>query len=134
MLETNKAIIQELCSALNWRDWDALGKLFAPNYVHRGSSGHDVGLLEVRRTMMEMLVAFPDLQVRLEELVARGPKVLVRWTQWATHLGEFEGIPPTGRRVAWSGVNVFTVLERKIVADPPYWDASVILRQLRTAQ
>ena len=75
--------------------------------------------------------AFPDLQARIDEMSAEGEKVMARCVQRATHTSEFMGIPPTGKRVTWSGINIFRVVDARIAEDTPYWDFSVILRQLQ---
>jgi predicted ester cyclase len=41
------------------------------------------------------------------------------------------GIAPTGKRVTWSGINIFRVVDGRIAEDTPHWDFSVILRQLQ---
>ncbi len=41
------------------------------------------------------------------------------------------GVPPTGKRVTWSGINIFRVADGRIGEDTPYWDFSVIPRQLQ---
>lgn len=42
--------------------------------------------------------AFPDMQMELLELLAEDDKVVARFACSATHLGEWRGHPPTGRR------------------------------------
>lgn len=42
--------------------------------------------------------SFPDMEMKLVELVAEGDKVVGRFACSATHLGEWRGHPPTGRR------------------------------------
>jgi len=42
--------------------------------------------------------SFPDMQMELLELVAEDDKVVARFTCSATHLGEWRGHTPTGRR------------------------------------
>ena len=91
-------------------------------------------LEELRQIMMATAGqegAFPDLQARIDEMSAEGEKAMVRWTQSATHSSEFMGIPPTGKRVTWSGINIFRVVDARIAEDTPHWDFSVILRQLQ---
>ena len=44
--------------------------------------------------------AFPDLSHRIEDVVAEGDRVVVRFALCGTHTGNFMGIPPTGREVA----------------------------------
>jgi predicted ester cyclase len=42
--------------------------------------------------------SFPDMRMELVELVAEGDTVVGRFSCSATHLGEWRGHPPTGRR------------------------------------
>ena len=77
--------------------------------------------------------AFPDLEATVDEMIAEGEKVMVRWTQSATHTNKFMGIAPTGKRVTFSGINIFRVADGKILEDTPHWDFSVILKQLQAA-
>ncbi len=133
-LEENKAVVRRLYEAVNRREWDSLDELFAPGYVHHSAPGHDMTLEELRQFMVGTVSAFPDLQANLDELIAEEEKVMARWTQSATHASEFMGIPPTGKRITWSGINIFRVVDGRIVEDTPYWDFSVIMHQLQDAQ
>jgi len=51
--------------------------------------------------------AFPDLQWRVDLLVAEGDLVAARWTASGTHTGTWAGLAATGRRAEFSGVNIF---------------------------
>ena len=48
--------------------------------------------------------AFPDVQTTVEDQIAEGDKVVTRWTGRATHRGELQGVPPTGRQVTITGI------------------------------
>jgi predicted ester cyclase len=51
-----------------------------------------------RRWVTPFRVSFPDVHMELVELIAEGDKVVGRFTCSATHLGEWLGQAPTGRR------------------------------------
>ena len=51
--------------------------------------------------------AFPDLQWRVDLLLAERDLVAARWTASGTHSGAWAGVAPTGRRAEFSGVNIF---------------------------
>jgi len=42
--------------------------------------------------------AFPDIQIKIEDLIAEGDKVVARITAQGTHQGELMGIPLRARR------------------------------------
>ena len=51
-----------------------------------------------RRWIAPFRASFPDVRMEVVELIAEGDKVVGRFTCSATHLGEWLGHPPTGRR------------------------------------
>jgi predicted ester cyclase len=51
----------------------------------------------------------------LDLLIAEDDLVAVRWTMTGTHTGPWGDQPPTGRRLSYSGVNIFRFSEGKVV-------------------
>src|SRR5947199_5543914 len=58
--------------------------------------------------------AFPDLVETIEELVAEGDLVVERFTLRGTHLGDFMGVPPTGKPVSWTAMAVYRLEDGRI--------------------
>jgi predicted ester cyclase len=54
--------------------------------------------------MIELRKAFPDLETTIEQIIAEGSWVAHRMVHRGTHLGDFRGIAPTGRRVEFSSI------------------------------
>jgi steroid delta-isomerase-like uncharacterized protein len=95
----------------------------APAGLPPGLEGHHQGLVMFRN-------AFPDLQITLGDLIAEGDKVVDRWTMCATHTGPFMNIPPTGKQVTVTGMDISRIKNGKIVE---YWhqeDMLGLLQQL----
>ena len=59
--------------------------------------------------------AIPDISAKIEEMVAEGDKVAIRVINTGTHKGEFQGIPPTGKKVSFEGRDFITLRGGKIV-------------------
>lgn len=126
-----EAVIRRLYDALNRRDYDALDELMTEDYVHQSTPKHGMSLTELKHVMQHFTSAvFPDLHATVDEMIVEGDTVTVHWTQTATHQGEFLGIPATGKRLRYSGVNVFRLRDGRIASDTPQWDFSVIQQQL----
>ncbi len=118
--DRNKAAMKEFERMINTCD-EALGeKLVAgdapfftpasPEPLYGGK-----GYLAVVKWMR---LGFPDVQWKLEQMVAEGNVVAVRWTLSGTHTGSFLNFPATGRKISCSVMNFYTFNgEGKIVSD-----------------
>jgi C-1 hydroxylase len=98
--ERNKEIA--LACAAAWNRWELDGVLehWAPDIKHY-SEDRPVDTRQMIGAMRAGLAAFPDLRLDVKSIVAEGDRVIVRITVTATHLGEFLGKAPTGKRVTW---------------------------------
>jgi steroid delta-isomerase-like uncharacterized protein len=91
-------------------------------------NGHAVDQETLASSFPAFFAAFPDARGEIEEVVAEGDRVVVRWKTTATHLGEYAGAPPTGRTVAWSGVNLYRLQGGKVVE---LWQTADVLGLLQ---
>jgi predicted ester cyclase len=72
--------------------------LLAPEAIARGQRGAEVeirGPEEFVKFVHETRGAFPDIKLVVEDILAAGDKVVVRWSATMTHSGDFLGIPAT---------------------------------------
>jgi predicted ester cyclase len=132
--EENKALVrrqeEELFSCGNL---DAADEIYAPEYVgHDPSNPEDIrGLEAAKQAASEYRQAFPDLQVTVEDLIAEGDRVAARLRFRGTHLGELDGIAPTGRRVDCTGIVISRMEGGKIAEDWANFDDLGMMQQLR---
>jgi ketosteroid isomerase-like protein len=115
--ETNKAIACGYLQAFADGNLAPLDDLIAPEYVR-----HDPGLPfdvrgpeGVKGLVSAIHAGFPDLRAAFDDVIAEGDRVLVRMTMRGTHLGEFMGMLPTGRKVNFGVMDLFRVAEGQIV-------------------
>ena len=132
MSEENKAIVRRFWEeAFNTGNLAVVDEIFAPDYGHittGGTMGH--GPEHVKQTITRDRIGFPDFRFTIEEMIAEGDKVVVRWTARGTHQGVFRGIPPTGKQVTITGVEIHRVVGGKIVAGWRKWDRMDVMQQL----
>ena len=127
--EANKALVNQFVDAF-WSNGDitAIGELMATDAtIHQPEVGGTAGLVAFNRVIR---TAFPDWNATPEELIAEGDRVVERWTGRGTHRGEFQGIPPTGRRVEVPGVVFYRIADGKIVEFRGSFDMLRMLQQL----
>ncbi len=86
---------------------------------------------ESTRQVATMLrTAFPDLHFTIVELVAEGDTVAGRVTMSGTHLGPFQGIPPTGRSFEQAHMHFVRFRDGKAIEHRAVRDDLGMMRQL----
>ena len=73
---------------------------------------------------------FPDMQLDVQDIVAQGDRVAVRWIFHGTHQGEFFGVPPTGTRVRMNAIEINRVQDGKIAEHWVELDQLSMLQQI----
>ena len=113
--EENKAVIRRWIEAFNERNLEAEADLLAPGYVAHvpAAPGPLEGLEAWRQFTGPFVEAFPDLRLTVEDIMAEGDMVAARVAFDGTHRGEFQGIPPTGKEVAFTSIEVNRVVDGK---------------------
>ncbi|WP_369142265.1 ester cyclase [Streptomyces sp. R44] len=132
---SNIAVIQRFHTATNSGDpalvAQAVNELTAPDLVfHAPVALGATGPEALKRVWEVLLRAFPDLHVTVEETIAEGDKVVSRNTVTGTHLGEYRGMPPTGKSVGYGEIFVFRFADGRIAEIRGVVDVLTQLRQL----
>jgi C-1 hydroxylase len=120
-LEKNKAIIRKYeTEAINKRKIEMLDEIMAPDYVD-----HPLQLRgrEANKQAFAMNIkAFPDWHETIEDMIAEGDKVWLRFKATGTHKGELRGVlapsrvlAPTGKKITIRGVVIYRMVNGKLV-------------------
>lgn len=110
MSEANKEVVRRWQEGYNTGDLDELDKILAPNWASNAwLDGVPQTVAAAKEGGRQMLALFPDYHCRIDELVAEGDRVMMRWTASATHNAEILGLAPTGQLVEWAGISLFEV-------------------------
>jgi steroid delta-isomerase-like uncharacterized protein len=118
--EQNIALIKRHYDAWNSGDVEVLRGIFSPDYVYHSRPGQDVSFEQMIGWLKPQIAAFPDRVFSVEDILAKGDKVVSRFIFKGTHEGEVEGLPPaTGKKFEIIGIEIWRVEEGKIVES---WD------------
>jgi len=130
--EDNKAVVRRFYEeVMNQRKRAVLDEVFDPNVVdHFAAPGTPGGLEGAKQTLGMFLTAFPDLHFTVEDLIAEGDKVVARATMSGTQQGAFMGIPPTGKRVTMTGIDINRFVGGKSVEHWVEMDTRGMMQQL----
>ena len=113
--ETNKATIRRYYDeVLSGADLGLLEELAVPDYdEHSPFPGQPNGVEGLRARTGAIVGAFRP-RFTVHELVAEGDTVVAYWTNTGTHQGDFMGIPPSGRTVTISGMDVYRLRDGRM--------------------
>jgi predicted ester cyclase len=118
--EDHKALVRRFYEEVfNKKNMAAIDDFVAPNHIEGA-----------KQSITMYLTAFPDLHVTVEDMVAEGDKVVARLTVRGTHQGAFLGIPPTGKQVTGTAIDVNRIADGKSVEHWNEMDTLGLLQQL----
>jgi predicted ester cyclase len=130
--EENKAVMRRVFTTLfDEKRLDRTDELFAPDYVDHGAlAGQAPGLEGARWKWKASIAATPDLRVPIEDMLAEGDRVAIRWAWEGTQSGDLLGIPPTGRHFRIAGISIARLSGGKVVEQWEELDRFGLLQQL----
>ena len=133
--EENKALVRRVLEEFyNRGNLDIADELFAPNFVNHDPAVPMAGDLEMLKQQTAARSAgFPDGMTTIEDLIAEEDRVTKRWAYQGTHTSDWNGIPPTGRRVTVSGITIYRLEGGKVAECWWGYDVLSILQQLGVA-
>jgi steroid delta-isomerase-like uncharacterized protein len=110
----NKDLARRLYALINEGLVDQVADLVSPDYIEHDplpgqGSGRD-GVLD-RFSMITTALA-PHFTV--DDLITEGDRIVVRWTNRGTHVGEFAGIPATSRTFTIAGIDIYRVADEQL--------------------
>ena len=130
--EQNKALIRRFYEeVLNKKNTAVIDELLDPNQVnHSLPPGMPADLEGSKQFIGMFLTGFPDLHFTVEDMIAEGDTVVARLTARGTHQGAFMGIPPTGKHVTVTAIDISRMAGGKSVEHWIEMDTLGMMQQL----
>jgi steroid delta-isomerase-like uncharacterized protein len=132
--DLKSAVRQFVAVCVNGDEVQRLGDFVSPDVeIHAATGGGPPdtrGVAELAAVFRSLRSVFPDLHVTVEDVVGEGDRVAMRWTARGTHEAEWGGVPATGRRVVFGGMDLYRFQYGKICE---WWrneDFSYLIEQL----
>jgi steroid delta-isomerase-like uncharacterized protein len=131
-VQRNREVIHRFYRAVNAKQRDVFYDIVHPDFVnHGGASGEIIGPKALVDSLDPFYAAMPDWNVSEDFVVAEGDRVASRGTISGTHSGSFMGIPPTGKKVSWTGIIIYRLDDDgKVVERWQDFDALGMLQQM----
>jgi predicted ester cyclase len=118
-IEANKARIHEFYRRSHTGDLSVYDEMFSADFVSHGSAAMQdlVGAEAFKQAYIMYTTAFPDFYTSIDHIVAEGDYVMVRGLASGTHQGSFMGLPPTGKRLEWTGFALYRFNDAGLICE-----------------
>ena len=135
MSEANKLLLKRWFEQVwNQKSEAAIDEMFSQQGKSHGFPDADTVLIgpeafkAVHRTFCG---AFPDLHIDLEDILAEGDRVAVRWRVSATHLGDHLGFPATGKKTTLDGSSFLIAKGNQVIEGWNQMDVQAMIQKLQ---
>jgi len=129
----HKAVSRRWIEVFNDRDDAAEADVRTANYIAHAPASLEPAPLDSEgwtRFLSDFVDAFPDLRITVEDAVGEGDLVAQRVHFEGTHTGEFQGLPPTHRRVSFNGLELNRFRDGRVEEHWFQMDSLSLLQQL----
>ena len=131
--ERNKAASRRWIEVFNQRDYAAEADVRTPDFVAHAPASLEPDPLDSEawtRFLSGFVAGFPDLRLTVVESVGEGDLVAQMIHFEGTHTGDFQGLPPTHRKVTFSGLELNRFVDGRVVEHWFQMDSLTLLQQL----
>jgi steroid delta-isomerase-like uncharacterized protein len=126
-----KALNHRWIQAFNDRDWETESAIRGAGFqAYLSGAKEPLDNAAWSGFMAAFTAGFPDARISIESCIEEGDTVVSRWTLTGTHQGAFQGIPPTGRAVKFTGIEFNRVADGKFVEHWSMFDNLALLQQI----
>jgi len=128
MKEKFRLVYEEI---LNNGRIELFDEICSPDFVkHTMPPGNSYGIEGSKQSILMLRRAFPDIKYTIEDMFGEEDKLVARWTAKGTHKGDFMGIPPTGKQVYFTGIEIIRHKDGVAVEEWEELDRAGLMQQL----
>jgi steroid delta-isomerase-like uncharacterized protein len=135
MSEANKLLLRRWFEQVwNQKSEAAIDQMFSKDGKSHGFPDADSTLLgpeQFKAVHRAFCGAFPDLHVDVEDIVAEGDRVAVRWRVTMTHQGDHLGFPATGKKGTLEGSSFLIVKDNQVMDGWNRMDLQSLMQKLQ---
>jgi predicted ester cyclase len=131
-----KLLLEKVLEIWEKGNFDLIPQLYTPDAVARTSTFPDafVGHEGIRKWIGTTRTMFPDMVITFDDVVVQDDKIATIWTITGTQLGPLQlpngVLPPTGRKVRFSGLSIDYLKDGKLVKELVIYNVLEMLLQL----
>jgi predicted ester cyclase len=130
-LENREVVRRFFDEFMNERKLDKVEDYVTRNWVNHDPSLTTMEGYEGARQLVRTLTGgFPDMKIRIEDIIAEGDRIAVRFSFVGTHKGDFMGAAATGKKVNASACGIFRVQDGRLAENWVVFDALGLAKQI----
>ena len=112
--DENRAVVRRWIEGFNDGDAQAEADARTADYVAHFPGAPPLDSAGWIQATGSFVAGFPDLRLSVEDIMAEGDRVAARVTFRGTHTGPFQGIPPSGRQVTFTSIEMNRMVDGKV--------------------
>jgi steroid delta-isomerase-like uncharacterized protein len=126
-----KALSDQYFEIWNKGDLALVDKLCSPDFIRHevGISPPLVGSEAFKNLVVSYRTTYPDYNVRVDEVIIKGDRIIDLWTATGTNTGPGQ-FPPTGKKIVTKGVSISRIVDGKFYEELIYYNRASVLTQL----
>ncbi|MEM0443184.1 MAG: ester cyclase [Candidatus Caldarchaeum sp.] len=126
-----ESAVHKVVDSYNRKELSVIDELYDRGFVYHGN-GETANLTreDWRQFISEMLKAFPDMHIHVDDIFTAGDKLCYRMTISGTNSGDLMGLPPTNKKISIRTIGVMRFRDGKVVEEWENYDELGMLRQL----
>jgi len=131
--EKNKTIVTQFYNdVINKGDSSVIKLIMADDFIdHNAAQTQPNGIEGFRQFLTMISTAFPNIEVKVEDMISEDIKVVVRISISGTQTGLLMGkIPASGKHAVWNGIDIFKIENGKIKERWSQRDLLSLMRQV----
>jgi steroid delta-isomerase-like uncharacterized protein len=116
---------------INQKNIHAIDRFCTNDFLdHNPPPGEKGSLDATKQQFLELVAAFPDLKMTVQDQIAEGDRVVNRVLVRGTHQGEYMGMPGTGKTIEIGGIDILRMVNDKAAERWGYFDDMKLMQQL----
>ncbi len=130
-VEHHKALVLQFYKAFDDRKLEQALEILAPDFVaHLAGMPEPLNSNQFKQFGMSFYLAFKQSEHLFDQVIVADDKVVTCGTFQAIHMGEFQGLPPTGKLIRLAIMHIDRIEDGKIVEHWGQGDAFGLMQQL----
>ena len=127
---SNETTARNFLASVDRNDWDQLRQVLTDDFVMEFPGQPNLDKEGFVQFCIGWFASFPDLTHNIQETVCEGDRVAIRIVVRGTHLGEFMGLPATGRTIAMNSLGIAYLREGHVAKLWALHDVMGMMQQL----